>query len=198
MELWPAEALVVLALTKGLCISSMCAEVPVIGFSGCKRRTQKPGLKWFLISVCLSFHCDVFSQVFWKAFWRIQFDFAFLYRGALSNLPFVLLGIKLGHLTCPQYFRSPICSTRAKTNLQYLGDLDICDCICACGICGLMNIWEGIRGPQVKGPYPVKHHIMIIIFLFIDQLSGRQTPVPLRWWNGSNTNTSAAPQSSLQ
>lgn len=37
MELWPAEALVVLALTKGLCISSLCAEIPVIGFSGCKK-----------------------------------------------------------------------------------------------------------------------------------------------------------------
>lgn len=37
MELWPAEALVVLALTKGLYISSLCAAVPVIDFSGCKK-----------------------------------------------------------------------------------------------------------------------------------------------------------------
>lgn len=139
MEPWPAEALVVLALTNGLYISSLCAEVPSLTSQDVKRRTQKPGLGCFLISMCLSFHCDVFIQVFWKAFWRIQTVFAFLYRGAVSNLPFVSLRIKLGHLTCPQY-RSPNCTTRAKTNLQYLGDLDICDCICACGICGLMNI----------------------------------------------------------
>lgn len=39
---------------------------------------------------------------------------------------------------------------------------------------------------------------MIIVFLLIDQLSGTQTPVALGRWNGSSTNTSAAPESSLQ
>lgn len=141
MELWPAEASWWCWLLPRDSIFLLCVlQSQSLTSQDVKRRTQKPGLKWFLISVCLGFHCDVFSQVFWKAFWRIQLVSAFLYRGALSNLPFVLLGIKLGHLTCPQCFRSPICSTRAKTNLQYLGDLDICDCICACGICGLMNI----------------------------------------------------------
>lgn len=80
-----------------------------------------------------------------------------------------------------------------KDEFAYLGDLGICDRLHMCGICGLMNVWKGIWGPWVKGPYPVKHHIMIIIFLLIDHLSERQTPAPLQWWNGSNTNTSAAP-----
>lgn len=70
---------------------------------------------------------------------------------------------------------------RTEMSLQCCSDLDICNHLHPCGICGIMNIWKGIWGAWVKGPCPVKYHIVVVIFLLAGELSGTQTQC---WWNG--------------
>lgn len=122
-------------LSPGHSTALFCVLKSAIGFSGFKKNDPQAWHQvWFLFSARLGFHCDISTWVFWKAFWRIWPVLPLPYGGPIFNLLLVSLGTKPGHLTSLWHLISPIYTTITKINLQYLGDLDICDHLHACGI----------------------------------------------------------------